>query len=99
MSKKKFKRAASISWASKKQIKAFVDEVTTAWEQAGLTEAEVLSRVTLILDDAYNGDLKLDESNVHVTGLAIALRNAGCPLPEREGSTTVTKSSAASKYC
>ena len=96
---KSFKRATSLTWATKRQVKSFVDTVTEAWEQASLTEAEVLKRVGTILDDAYNGELKLEESNVHVTALAIALRNAGCPLPERSsGKSTSTKSEAASKY-
>ena len=96
MSRKTFKRKQAVAWATRREVNSFVEELLDGWEAAKLTEAQVLAKVTAVLDDAHSGSLTLKGKQVYVSSLAVRLKAMDVPMPDRPEAET--PASAASKY-
>ena len=76
----------NISWASKKDIKALVIELTSAWN--GQEDHIVLEKAQKVLTDVKSGVLKTPKGDSYwVVSVAVAFRAAGIPIPSKDGSS------------
>lgn len=93
-----FKRRTQIQWASKAEVVNLVNDLAEAWEANKLTEAKVIAKATTLVEDAANGEFKIDGKNVYATALIKALQAQGIEIPRVESSVKRTTTDL-SKYC
>lgn len=70
------------AFASKQEVREFVDSLLDHWESQGYSQEEVHERATQLFDDARNGVEIINEKPVYAIALGSILKKEGCFMTE-----------------